>query len=464
MQASGSGWRLAVRVGLALVLAGCGGAAVTDGGTSGASAAACSAGALPDPADLFTWTTAEKIVGFSHTAGLFATEPFRAGERADRLKRGALPAFTYEYGGRRNTIDDYFAHTKAAALLILKGDTIVAERYAPGITEDTLWESKSVGKSVVSTLIGVALKQGKIRALDDTVERYLPELVGTAYEGVTLRDMLRMASGVQWNEDYLDPSSDFNAVYGCIVRQAPSCVLPIMRSLPRALDPATGAPAVPGAIWNYSTGEAHLLGLVLQRATGRSLAQYLEDAVWRPCGMERDGLWIRESQRGPDFGGIGFNATLRDYGRFGQFVMNDGALPHGGHALPHGWVREATTWTAPSSLPGYADNGQYGYLWWFSPAYDDGINLASPLSTRTPAPPQNTTATVVAPMTGTTADWTFAAIGIFGQMIAINQREHVVFVQWATWDRPDPLDLAVDPSDPYNEQSVFINAVIDALH
>ena len=419
---------------------------------------------LPSPEALFSWTTAEKLAGFSHSAELYATEPFRAGRHANRFVRARLPAFTYQYAGTSSTIDEYFARSKSAGLLVLKDDAIVYERYAPGITDETLWQSMSVGKSVVSTLVGVALKEGRIHSLEDPVERYLPELRGTAYEGVTLQNMLRMASGVAWNEDYLDPASDFNAIYRCVARRVPDCVLPIMKSLPRATDPATGLPAVQGEVWNYSTGEAYLMGLLVQSATGMSLSGYLEEKVWKPYGMEDDGRWILESQGGKSFGGIGFNATLRDYGRFGQFVMKNGVLPDGRQILPHHWVRDATTFTAASALAGYADNGQYGYFWWFNPAYDDGINNPSPLATNASAPLQNTTASKVALMTGTSADFTFAALGIFGQMIAINQLEHLVVVQWATWDRPDPVDLTVDPRDPYNEEAVMINALTDALH
>jgi CubicO group peptidase (beta-lactamase class C family) len=420
---------------------------------------------LPDPVDLFSWTTTEKLVGFSHTAQLYATEKFEPGNQVNPFRYGPLPAFSYQYGGKvYNTVDDYFIHMKAAGLLIIKGDTIVYERYATGIDQDTIWESKSVGKSVVSTLIGAALKERKVHSLDDTVEQYVPELTGTAYQGVTLRNMLRMASGVQWNEDYLDPSSDFNAIYDCIARRIPNCVLPIMKSLPRAIDPLTNAPAVQGNVWNYSTGEAYLVGLALQRATGMSIGQYLQATIWKPYGMEHEGRWILESPGGASFGGIGFNATLRDYGRFGQFFLDNGALPRGGHALPGGWVRDATTLTCASALAGYADNGQYGYFWWFNPGYDDGINNPAPLATNTPAPLQNTTCKVVAPMTRTTADWTYAALGIFGQMIAINKRENLVVVQFATWDRPDRVDLSVDPEDPYNEEGVFLNALANALH
>jgi CubicO group peptidase (beta-lactamase class C family) len=419
---------------------------------------------LPDPQALFSWTTEEKLAGFSHSADLYATEPFQAGGDAKAFESAPLPAFTYQYAGASNTIDDYFVNAKAAALLVIKDDAIVYQRYAEGLDATTLWQSMSVGKSVVSTLVGVALQEGEIQSLQDPVEDYIPELRGTAYEGVRLQNMLRMASGVAWNEDYLDATSDFNAIYACVATGTPDCVLPIMESLPRATDPSTGLPAVQGAVWNYSTGEAYLMGLVLQNATGMSIGQYLEKKIWKPYGMERDGKWILDSEGGQSFGGIGFNATLRDYGRLGQLVMNEGVLPDGRQILPYGWVREATTWTAASAAVDYADNGQYGYFWWFNPAYDDGINSPSPLLTSTAAPAQDTTASVVAPMTGTTADWTFAALGIFGQMIAVNQRERLVVVQWGVWDRPDPIDLTVDPRDPYNEEAVMINALTDALH
>jgi CubicO group peptidase (beta-lactamase class C family) len=292
--------------------------------------------------------------------------------------------------------------------------------------------------------------------------------------------MLYMQSGVAWNEDYLNPSSDRNQITNCYVNRVPNCIVPYMASLPRAIDPNTGQPAVQGAVWNYSTGEGYLVGLAVQRATGESLAEFVEETVWKPYGMEHDGLWLRESNDGPDFGAAGFNATLRDYARFGKFVRDNGFVRNGpfgftaeprgedrggGYdALPAHWVRDAITWTASSAAPGYADNGQYGYFWWFNPAYDDGINMPLPLATKTSAPLQNSTASTVIPITGTTADWTFMALGIYGQMIAINQLENLVIVQWATWDLPDPTDVTVTPSDPYNEEAALANALCDALH
>jgi len=419
----------------------------------------------PDPAQLFQWTTDQKLYGFSHTADLYANEPFHAGKGSALIKDVPVKV-NYQYGGTTRSVDDYVVSQKAAGLLVLKKGKVALEWYAPGINETTLWESKSVGKSVVSTLMGAALKEGKIKSLDDKVELYIPELKGSAYEGVTLRNMIRMASGVAWVEDpYEDPSTDANHILAAgLASGKAGNMLQYMKGLKRAVD-KDGKPVEQGTVWNYNTGEAFLSGLVVQRATGKTLSKYLEEKIWKPAQMEHDGLWILESKGGVSFGGIGFNATLRDYGRFAQFVLGNGVLPNGTSALPARWVQDATTWFGPSALPDFADNGQYGYMWWFSPAFDDEVNQAAPLTTKTgPVDVQKTTAKTSKVLSNRTSDWTFVAFGIYGQMIAINQLENVVVVQWSTWDNSDPVELEKFPTDPYNEESVFLNAVIDALH
>lgn len=421
---------------------------------------------LPDPTELFEWTTEEKEIGFSHSSDIYATETFYPGFSWP-LPRMSMPSVTYQYGGQTRDIDDYMASQKVAGLLIMKNGKIALERYGWGFNEHTRWESKSIGKSVLSTLIGIALKEGHIGSLDDAADDYVPELLGSAYEGVTIRNMLRMASGVEWTESpYEDPNSDSNYILAhCIGNRIPNCTLNRLLSKQRAVDPGTGLPVPQGTLWHYNTGEAFLAGLVLQRATGQTIGEYLEDKIWKPARMERSGSWILESNGGVSFGGIGFNATLRDYGRFAQFIMNNGNLSNGTNPLPTNWVKDATTWFAPSAIPGFADNGQYGYMWWFYPAWDDGINNPSPLMTATgPVPLQNTTATYSVQLTNRTSDWTFSGYGIYGQLMSINQLEKVIVIQWATWDGADPVDLVQYPEDPYNEESVFVNAVIDALH
>lgn len=484
---------------LGLSLYGCGGG---NGGSSGPSPVATTPSTpvvspstppaadpvkLPDISKLFEWTHEERVVGFSHSAGILATEPFLSSGTpgslpdADPAMAARAASTVYQYGKNpdgtvrtNNTVDDYMSHNKISGLLVIKNGAVAIERYAMGMDRKTLWDSKSAGKSVVSTLMGAAIKDGSIKSLDDTAEKYVPELAGSAYEGVTLRNMLHMSSGVRWNENYLDPASDIVAIIDCVAKKAAGCILDHMKSLPRAKDGGTGAPVAQGEIWNYSTGEAFLSGLIVQRATGKSLSKYMQQAIWQPFGMEADGNWWLESTGGVSFGGGGFNATLRDYGRFGLFVLNNGKLTNGTSVLPDNWVRDSITWIAGSAAPGYGDNGIYGNMWWFNPAYDDGVNSPSPLFVDAVAPLQNTTAAggavpVQGRATGVVSDWTFMAIGVYGQMIAINQRENLVVVHWGVWDKPDPTCCrATSPSyvanNPYVEEAVFVNALTEALH
>lgn len=433
---------------------------------------------FPDPTEVLTWNPPTRIVGASHSANIYATETFHAAPGCSPLPHMQAPNVKYVYHRKRNEaatadahevndVDDYMRHENAVGLLVMKDGKIAIEKYAPGINEHTLWQSMSVAKSVVSTLVGCAVKDGTIR-LDATIDQYIPELKGSAYEGVLVQNILRMCSGVKWNEDYEDPNSDGWYVLATVLgKRMKGATLERMRSLPRDTNPDTGRPYQQGEVWHYSTGEAYLMGLALERATGVSLAKYLERKIWQPAKMEQSGVWIKEADDGGCFGGIGFNATLRDYGRFAQLVLNNGVLPDGTHLLPDNWVKDATTWVAAknSPIPGFCDNGEYGYMWWFYPAWDDGYNVASPLTTKTgPVPLQNTTAPEAVQLTNRTSDWTFSGYGIFGQMMAINPIEKTIVIQFGTWPMPDPVNLEKYPQDLYNEESVFVNAVIDALH
>jgi CubicO group peptidase (beta-lactamase class C family) len=274
------------------------------------------------------------------------------------------------------------------------------ERYRFGNTDRTRWMSMSVAKSITSTLVGAALKEGYIRSLSDSVTRYVPSLAGTAYDGVSVRDVLMMASGVRWNETYSDPTSDRRRLLEAQISQVPGSAMAIMQSLPRA--------APPGTTSNYNTGETQVVAEVLRAAVGRPLATYLSDRIWSRFGMEADANWWLDSPDGTEIGGSGFSATLRDYGRFGLFVLGGGTAG-GDSILPAGWVREATT---PKTLRG-ATPVEYGYLWW------TGATAAS------------------------RRDGAFMAIGIHGQYLYVNPVAKVVIVVWGA--RPHPsLGQVVD--------------------
>jgi CubicO group peptidase (beta-lactamase class C family) len=235
-------------------------------------------------------------------------------------------------------------------LLVLHDGKIRLERYTAPQTPSTRWNSFSVSKSVTSTLVGAAMKDGYIKSLDDDVTKYIKELRGSAYEGVSVRQLLTMTSGVKWNEDYTDPKSDVAQMYAQPADPGFDMTTSYVRKLPRE--------AAPGAKWVYKTAETNLVGVLVSAATGKPLAQYLSDKIWRPLGMERDAEWMID-EVGHEQGGCCLAMTLRDYGRFGQFIL-DGARINGRSIVADGWLDDATK----SHVSTGGGGAGYGYQWW----------------------------------------------------------------------------------------------------
>jgi CubicO group peptidase (beta-lactamase class C family) len=387
---------------------------------------------LPDPKDMLTWTQAERVIGFRNTYRMYGADVFHAGGTAFPLPqaRKPLPAIEYRLAGRGYDLQDYLEHQSVTGLLVLKDGTIAYEYYGKGNTDKTLWTSRSVAKSVVSILIGIAIREGAIKSVDDPIVSYLPELAGTAWSGVTLRQLLQHTSGVAWNENYADSNSDFARLTRCEAQRKPyDCVFGLIRAVKRK-------PGVhPGEVWSYNTGGAWLAGRVLEQATGMPIAQYLQTRVWSRFAMESDGVWEALEPGRVDMGGHGFNATLRDWGRFALFASRGGELQGGERVLPAHWVRDSTTWTrAQGSVTPSAPDGQYGFQWWF---LDAG-----------PAEQGRATAT---------AKQSFWAEGIYGQAIAIDPAKGLIMVQWSTWQQ------AESPDSLYDEQALFFDALARSL-
>jgi len=332
---------------------------------------------------------------FRNIDRLFPTRTVAGSSRPLPLPRAAVPLSDVRFSdqGKQYDLESYLELNRLAAILILQDGRVKLERYRFGNTDRTRWMSMSIAKSVTSTLVGAALKDGSIRSLSDSVTRYVPSLKGTAYDGVSVRDVLMMASGVRWNETYSDPTSDRRRLLEAQISQVPGSALAVMKSLPRA--------AAPGTTSNYNTGETQVVAEVLRASVGRPLATYLSDRIWSRFGMEADANWWLDSPGGIEIGGSGFSATLRDYGRFGLFVLG-GGVAAGDSILPAGWVREATT---PKTLRAGAPV-EYGYLWWTG---------ATPASRR---------------------DGAFMAIGIHGQYLYVNPIARIVIVVWGA--RPHP--------------------------
>src|SRR5882762_5324489 len=358
-----------------------------------------------------------EVATFSHAEKLQPVRVVHRGESSQPLfKRSKpLPSIRFDVRGHHFDLYDYLATNRVAGMLVLKNGEIAFEDYELGIGPDTHWISFSMAKSITSTLVGVALADGSISSLDDAVVRYVPELKGSAYDGVTVRQILTMSSGVRWDETYTDPKSDRRKVLEIQIAGKPGEVLRYMGSLPRT--------APPGTVWNYSTGETFVLGAIVAGAAHRSLTDYLSEKIWAPAGMEQDATWWVDGPDGLAWAGSGLEATLRDFGRFALIAANQGRL-NGRSIVPEGWFGEAGK---PHKIGGKMVD--YGYMWWI-PSQTVPMHVGA-----------------------------FAAVGIFGQYMYINPREHLAIVVLSA--RPKPVDQS---RDELVDDAAFFAAVATALH
>lgn len=367
--------------------------------------------ALP-PADtsILAWTPVQQATGYRNIEKIYPTRVIEAGPVPSALPDDPRALdFAWVHDGRTYTVASFMKAFNVSGLLVLKDGQVVLERYGLGRAPQDRWTSFSVAKSITSTLIGAAIQDGHIKGLDDKVTLYIPELAGSAYDDVSIRQLLTMTSGVQWNEDYADPNSDVARSGSAVVEPGLNPIVSYMRRLPRA--------AEPGSRFNYNTSETDLAGIVVSRAVGKPLSEYLSETIWRPAGMEQDAVWMLDAG-GHERGGCCISMSLRDYGRFGQFVL-EGGRAGGEQVVPEGWFAEATR--THLIVPDYrpAPTG-YGYFWWTRP-------------------------------TGAVE-----AVGIFGQSITIFPEEKLVVVVNSAWPRATGLDLGMP-------RLAFVHAVRDAL-
>ena len=271
------------------------------------------------------------------------------GNKIHELPQG-LPFAAFSAGGEKEkALEDFITEQKVAGLLVLQDGKIRLERYALGHSESNLWSSLSVAKSVTSTLVGAAIKDGYIKSVNDYVTDYIPDLKGSAYDSVTIHHLLTMTTGVRWNENYTDPDSDIAKFETDSIEPGMNATVSYMRRLP--------AEAEPGTKWVYSTGETHLLGALVSSATHQTLSHYLSSKIWIPYGMEQTATW-RLDRTGQEMAGCCLQMRLRDFARFGQFVLEDGRI-NGKSIVPDGWFETATQIQVPL-WPGAG----YGYGWW----------------------------------------------------------------------------------------------------
>ncbi len=355
---------------------------------------------LPKDRNVLFWTVDQRDTAFRQMEKLVDAHVIKAGGKVRTFGEGAAIKLDLD-------VDAYMKNQRNAGLIIIQDGKIRFEKYALDHDKNGRWTSFSVAKSFTSTLVGAAVRDGYIKSLEDKVTVYIPTLKGSAYDDVSVRQLLTMTSGVKWNEDYTDPKSDV-ALFNLQKPVAGEDVtVSYMKTLPRE------APA--GSKWVYKTGETNLIGVLVSSATKKTLSAYLSEKVWVPYGMESDAVWMLGST-GHEISGCCISARLRDYARLGQFIM-EGGVAGGKPVFPNDWLSQATTKQADIGSPGHG----YGFQWWTN---DNG---------------------------------SFAAQGIFGQGIFIDPKRKLIIATNGNWK------TATDPDGVGAEREKFYEAVQKAI-
>lgn len=294
----------------------------------------------------------EKIVGnFSHMDAAFLTTPVPRGDGpVSDLPKGPDAAMP-------DGLSDWIKARQVTSLVVLKDGQIVHESYHLGTTEDDRRISWSIAKSYLASLFGVLLEEGTIASIDDPVTKYAPTLKGTAYDGASIRNVLNMASGIVFNEDYFDPKSDINRM---------GRVVALGGTLDDFSAGFTETFAAPGETWQYVSIDTHVIGMVIRGATGRSVADLLSEKIIQPLGLEQDGYYVTDGT-GVAFVLGGLNFTTRDFARFGLMIAQKGQYG-GQQVVPEAWIAEAIAPSAPTA----PDRIGYGYQWWIPQGSTEG--------------------------------------------------------------------------------------------
>ena len=360
---------------------------------------------LPTDRNVLFWTVPQRDAAFRSLDAidvLAEANVIEAGGTAFPMPRGEPISIPMN-------VEIYMREQRTAGLVIIQDGKLRLEQYGLGFDGTGQWTSFSVAKSFTSTLVGAAIKDGFIKSIEDKVSDYIPNLKGSAYDDVSIKQLLTMTSGVRWNEDYEDKNSDVALFNDHKAEPGVDATVSYMRTLSRE------APA--GDKWAYKTGETNLIGVLVSSATGKTLSAYLSEKIWAPFGMEHNGSWLLGST-GHEISGCCIQASTRDFARFGQFMLA-GAQIDGKPVLPEKWIAAATTRQADIGHPGKG----YGYQWWTD---DDG---------------------------------SFAAQGIFGQGIFIDPKRKLVIASNSNWPKATDYDTVGAQREAFYKS---VQAAVDA--
>lgn len=336
----------------------------------------------------------------------------RLGLRTDWIKKGDFvyplrePArewtTDYTFHNSRYSLDDYFKRNFVTGFLVLHNDQIIVERYFHEADRTSRFVSQSLSKSIVSILAGAAVEEGSIKSIEDPVTKHLPYLSESGYRNVTVKNLLQMSTGVDYSENYKDPKSGAALIGAALLTGNPSFEKYVQSIQPGKIPPGTK--------FEYQSVNTQVLGLLLEKVTGKRLSQYAQEKLWSKIGAQSDAFFY-ESKKQPNTCAFAcFNATVRDYARVGLMMLQGGVLG-GRRVVSSAWVHDSTTPDAPylKPKPGGPEGGYgYAYQWWVPPG-NDGV---------------------------------FMGLGIYGQCIYVNPTRHVVIVQTSAW--PEPVSAILD--------------------
>ena len=330
------------------------------------------------------------VHNFSHMSDIAPTVTIAKSGTTNQLgeKPQALPE-TFAYKGENRSIKDYLTTSSATSLVVIKGNDITHQSYMQGTAELDKRISWSMAKSFLSAIFGIAVEEGHIKDLNAPVTDYVPSLIGSGYDGISIKNVLQMSSGVYFNEDYGDFNSDINR-FGRVMALGGSFD-DFAASLTQ--DPEREQ----GTFMHYVSIDTHVIGMVLRAATGRSIQDYFNEKLWSKLGTEQDAVYVTDSTGEPMVLG-GLNLITRDYARMGMLFRDNGVL-NGEQVIPANWIKDSVTPDAAHLKPGKRDSATtdfgYGYQWWIP----------------------------------TNPEQEFMALGIYGQYIYINQKLNVVIAQ-----------------------------------
>ncbi|WP_051224245.1 serine hydrolase domain-containing protein [Flavobacterium tegetincola] len=320
-----------------------------------------------------------------------------------KVENRPLPT-NFAYRGSTYNAQKYIDSSYTQGFIWIQNDTIQYENYWSGQKEDSRHISWSMSKSYVSALFGIAIEEGYIKNIDQTVDEYLPELKHSGYNGIKIKDVLQMASGIGFNEDYSNPKADINVYWNGFVsgKSQDEFASTLLNQRP------------PGKYNQYVSINTHVLAMIIIKATGKSLTNYLQEKIWKPLGTEYNAYWLVDGE-GMEMALGGLNATIRDYAKLGQLYLNKG-MHNGNQIVPAAWIESSVTATEKHLLPSTNGGTGYGYQWWI-PSGNEGE---------------------------------YMAIGIFNQYIYINPTTKTVIV------KNSANQNYYDGSNPYRSSEVHL--------